>query len=323
MSGAGGGSTVFFGEGSAGSATLIAYSGTNGGDGGAIEFFRVSTGGTSRIEVFGNGNLDISFHRNGPGTQTDVEIGSLEGDGNVFLGADTLAVGRNNLSTLFSGVVQDGGGNGGVGGSLTKVGSGTLILSGVNTYTGNTKVNRGVLQVDGSITSNTSVSNSGTLSGRGSVYGNVSNGGKVRPGDVLGVPGTLTIVQNYTQTQYANLMLQIAGANAGQFSVLDVLGLANLSGYLNPLLVSGFVPAVGQSFTFLDYGAVNGTLSIRNPNIDHQFEHWEVTYFPTHAILTVAAGSVPMPDQGSTFMLLTLGLLGLVTFRRQLLRGQP
>jgi len=30
-----------------------------------------------------------------------------------------------------------------------------------------------------------------------------------------------------------------------------------------------------------------------------------------------------VPDQGSTFLLLTLGLLGLVTYRQQLLRGQP
>jgi hypothetical protein len=34
-------------------------------------------------------------------------------------------------------------------------------------------------------------------------------------------------------------------------------------------------------------------------------------------------GTAPVPDQGSTFLLLTLGLLGLVTYRRQLLRGQP
>lgn len=40
-----------------------------------------------------------------------------------------------------------------------------------------------------------------------------------------------------------------------------------------------------------------------------------------HAILTVGPNTIP--DQGSTFLLLTLGLLSLVTFRRQLLRGQP
>jgi energy-converting hydrogenase Eha subunit E len=126
----------------------------------------------------------------------------------------------------------------------------------------------------------------------------------------------LTVVGNYTQAQYATLMIQIAGASAGQFSVLDVLGTANLSGRLDPVLLNGFIPTVGESFTFLNYGVVNGTLSIFTRNIDDEPLHWNVTYFPTFATLTVAAGNVPVPDQGSTFLLLMLGLLGLVPYRR-------
>ena len=117
-------------------------------------------------------------------------------------------------------------------------------------------------------------------------------------------------------------MIQIAGANAGEFSVLNVLGIANLSGQLDPVLLNGFVPTIGQSFTFLNYGSVNGTLFMFNRNIDNLPEHWEISYFPTFAILTVAAGNVSVPDQGSTFLLLTLGLLGLVTYQRHFLRRQ-
>jgi hypothetical protein len=64
---------------------------------------------------------------------------------------------------------------------------------------------------------------------------------------------------------------------------------------------------------------VTGALFIFDPNIDNEPEHWVVSYQATNAILTVAPGNVPVPDQGSTFLLLTLGLFGLVTFRRQLL----
>jgi hypothetical protein len=116
-------------------------------------------------------------------------------------------------------------------------------------------------------------------------------------------------------------MIQIAGANAGQFGVLDVLGTANLSGRLDPTLLNGFVPTIGDSFTFLNAGAVNGTLFIFDRNIDNEPLHWVISYFPTNAVLTVVAGNVPVPDQASTF-LLTLGVLGLVTCRRQLLRKQ-
>ena len=280
-------------------------------------FEDASTGGTSRVEVFGNGNLDISSH-NAPG----VAVGSIEGSGNAFLGGNNLSVGTNNLSTTFSGVIQDGGRSGGVGGSLTKIGTGTLILSGANTYTGNTNINRGVLRVDGSITSDTSVHYTGTLAGTGMIHGNVMNNdfGIVRPGGALGTPGVLTVVQNYTQTQYATLMIQIAGGNAGQFSVLDVMGNANLNGYLDPVLLSGFVPNIGDSFIFLNYASLTGGFShIKHQVFDNGLLQWSVIYQNNSAILTVVPNTIP--DQGSTLLLLTLGLLALVTYRRQLSTG--
>ena len=125
------GSINFSNSATAGNATLIANGGTGGGAGGLMQFSANSSGGTARVEVFGNGNLDISAH-NAPG----VSIGSIEGSGIVFLGARNLTLGSNNLSTTFSGVIQDGGTAGGAGGSLTKIGSGKLTLSGANTYTG-------------------------------------------------------------------------------------------------------------------------------------------------------------------------------------------
>ena len=320
ISGAGGSETVFFtdssnplGASTAGNATLIANGGTGGGQGGEILFKGFSQGGTSRIEVFGNGSLDISAHA-APG----LTVGSIEGSGNVFLGVNNLIVGSNNTSTAFSGVIQDGGENGGRGGSVTKIGTGTLTLSGANTYTGNTNINGGVLQVDGSIMSNTSVNHGGTLAGTGTVTGNVTNnrGGTVSPGDT---PGTLT-VNSYTQMSGSTLLIDIAGSNAGQFSVLDVLGNANLNpnALLLPLLQDGFVPTVGESFTFMDYSALTGTFSIFDRNIDNAMEHWNVTYQSGNATLTVAPGNVAVPDRGSTLLLLTLSLLGLRSYRHLL-----
>jgi autotransporter-associated beta strand protein len=319
VSGAGGGLTGFVNNSTAGNSTLIANSGTNGGLGGTIVFSMNSTGGTARVETFGNGSLDISEHLS---AREGVTVGSIEGDGNVFLGANTLKVGSNNLSTTFSGVIQDAGWGGGSGGSLTKIGTGTLTLSGTNTYTGNTNVSGGVLQINGSITSNTFVHGS-RLAGTGTVYGSVTNNraGRVSPG-TLGVPGTLTAVHNYTQAQYATLMIQIAGANAGQFSVLNVLGNANLNGNLAPVLLNGFVPDIGQSFTFLNYASFTGAFSqIQHEVFSHGTLQWSLIYQNTNAILTVEPHTPGVPDHGSTCVLLTLGLFGLVMYRRQLLRG--
>jgi hypothetical protein len=111
------GETIFMGSSTADSATLIANEGSYNATC-AIFFNDASTGGTARVKVFGNGYLDISGHQGG------LSIGSIEGSGNVLLGANNLRVGTNGLNTSFSGVIS----NDGQGGSLTKVGSGILTL---------------------------------------------------------------------------------------------------------------------------------------------------------------------------------------------------
>ena len=71
--------------------------------------------------------------------------GSIEGAGSYVLGDKNLEVGSNDLPPTVSGVIS------GVGGSLTKIGTGTLNLSGTNTYTGATDVDDGILRVNGSL----------------------------------------------------------------------------------------------------------------------------------------------------------------------------
>jgi autotransporter-associated beta strand protein len=189
FSGAGGGETSFEIGSTAGNATLIANGGLGGGGGGTIRFTS-TRGGTARVEVFGNGNLDTSSHV----LAGSVMIGSIEGDGLVFLGSNNVSVGSNNASTNFSGVIQDGGGNGGTGASLIKVGTGTLVLTNANTYTGGTTIKHGTLMVNnrqGSGTGSGPVQINGRrLVGKGTIAGAVTVGTGIGSGAVLS-PGYL------------------------------------------------------------------------------------------------------------------------------------
>jgi autotransporter-associated beta strand protein len=177
-----GGLLQFLNNASAGNATIT----TNNGS--STTFGGTASGGTSRQIVNAGGFLDISLVTSG-----GVTIGSLEGAGRVGTGGNTLTVGSNNLSTVFSGIID----NSGVGppgpGGLTKIGTGTLTLTGASTYLGLTNINGGTLAVNGSIVSNVIVNNGGALAGTGSVGSVLVNaGGVLAPGPVNGI-GTLNL----------------------------------------------------------------------------------------------------------------------------------
>jgi len=203
------GEIAFFDTSTAGSATLIANDNKYASfPGGLITLADDSNGGTARVEVFGSvnkggfpgGTLDISAHN-----ALGVTIGSIEGTGTIALGANNLTVGSNNLSTTFAGVIQDGGPFGGDGpGSLTKIGTGTLILTNANTYTGGTTIARGGILANttttGSSTGTGAVNvNAGTLGGSGIIAGPVTVGtnthtpASLAPSKGAKKPATLTI----------------------------------------------------------------------------------------------------------------------------------
>jgi autotransporter-associated beta strand protein len=251
---------------SAGNATLIAEDGFPSG--GFIVFWGDSTGDTARVEVLGTGVLLISGH-NAPG----MTVGSIEGDGLVALGSNNLTVGSNNLSTTFSGVIQDGG-------SLTKIGMGTLELTGSNTYVGGTTIEGGKLVVNnmsGSGTGRGAVQvNAGTLVGRGTISGGVTvgtgsgAGAVLAPGRRAGKPGTLTIQSklrfNSDATYEVGLNTNDAIADqvvangviisAAQFSFLDHGGLALTQGTVLTVIDNTAATTIAGTFANLADGSI-------------------------------------------------------------------
>jgi len=277
VSGAYGGALRFFDNSRAGSATLIANGGTNGGGGGSIVFGDpkssgdTSTGDTARVEVFGNGSLDISGH-DLPG----LTLGSIEGNGFVFLRANNLTVGSNNLSTTFSGTIQDGG----YGGSLSKIGKGKLTLNFPSTYTGGTTINKGTLVVKNTIDSATGTGamqvNLGTLEGVGKIEGAVTVGtgvGTTSRANLLGgnsntSPGTLTI-NNSVTFQSDSTYKCVLNRSSRVASKVTALGVTINNAQFAFTQVGTGTLAVGTVFRVIDNITSNLAISGRFRNLSN------------------------------------------------------
>ncbi|WP_232240970.1 autotransporter outer membrane beta-barrel domain-containing protein [Serratia plymuthica] len=93
-------------------------------------------------------------------------------------------------------------------GGLTKQGIGTLVLTGANTYAGPTRVNEGLLAINGSVTSAVTVQNAGILGGSGSVGSlTARRGGTVAPGNSI---GTLNVANNVSFEPGSRYAVEVA-----------------------------------------------------------------------------------------------------------------
>ena len=312
-----GGFTEFLNNSTAGNATIITNGGTGGGPGGSTLFVDSADGGTARAITNGNGSFDISGL-----TTAGMKIGSVEGSGNYFLGSKTLTVGGNNLSTAVSGIIHDGGSSGGTGGSLTKVGTGTLTLIGANSYSGGTNLNGGIIAVNSDINLGTGALrfNGGTLEALPSGGGIVSSkavtlnsaGGtfladagtaSTLSGAITGTgswtkagPGILTLsgANTYSGATIINAGVLQAGSS-GAFSVRSafsvntgaVLDLNGFSNALGSLSGSGLVSNSGGT------GALsNATLSVGADNTSTTFSGTLRDGARTLALTKVGAGTL-------------------------------
>jgi autotransporter-associated beta strand protein len=144
-----------------------------------------------------------------------TNVNGLLGNGVVTssaAGTPTLTVGNNNVTSTFSGIIQNGTATAV---ALTKIGSGTLSLTGNHTYTGVTTVAAGKLSVTGSLAAGSAVAvNGGGMfggSGNGVSTGIVNGPVTVVGGSSAAAQGALDLIDNSLGTLYLGNTLAFGG----------------------------------------------------------------------------------------------------------------
>lgn len=211
------------------------------------------------IRDFGHGLLNVGRAVRGP-----IQFGHpslIPGNPSIF--APIFAVDTQGYNSVWSNNISGTGG-------FSKAGSGILVLSGLNTYTGDTTITGGVLRVDGSIaTSNLAVTSGATLQGIGTV-GNTSMAGILSPGNSV---GTLTVNGNLNLLAGSTYRYEIDANQQGDLVVVSgratiadsaIFKLSSESGiYLNrlyPILqanaLTGTYRSSDSNYTFIDLSFV-------------------------------------------------------------------
>jgi autotransporter-associated beta strand protein len=225
--------------------------------------------GYANAAIFLNDGV-IMDRASGANPTNDIgELGGTSGallkGGNSSSGSPTWRVGFKNTTATFAGMIQNDGFT-----SIIKVGTGTWILTGANTYNGLTTVSNGVLALgdgvtDGSIDSSTNIivlsgaaldvsgrsdktlmlTGTQTLSGNGVVRGSVTanSGSTVSPGTSIGL---LTITNVLTLISGSATVMEL-DATAGTNDVIAVQGGVTYGGTLQIKLVNGTL-AAGQIY---------------------------------------------------------------------------
>lgn len=332
------------------------FSGTVQIDAGKLAFKHLDAeAGKPQVVINGSGVLSLDAVFVG---QTAV-IGALSGSGFVdaqygaTAGTKTLEVSQNS-DTTYSGVIRNS-----VTASDTRVmalkksGTGTLRLTGANTYTGPTTINGGTLVINGthSIPSGAptagnlaTVNSGGTLAGTGTLTAatTVKSGGSLAPGDPT-LPssiGILTISAALTLEAGSLTTFQIAGSTGsvadpfgvfapgllngtpGNHDHIDLTGTGGLAladGSIIKIMLDAYTAAYGDVFNLVDWAAPGSAVANGfNPATDFDFAAAPLgsgLAWETDRFLSDGVLYVT-PEPSRACFLLT-GLLGLCLQRRR------
>jgi len=261
--------------------------------------------------------------------------GNLTLTGTVALGGNTQIVVNNARTTISNTISQT------AAAALTKNGSGTLELTGSNTFAGGVNVNAGTLLINNTTGNGTgsgavSVSTGAVLGGNGSFSAAASINGTLSPGNSIGTIST----GNLTLTSSSTLSVELG--RSGITPVADrvaVTGSVNLDNNLELTLFSGLNnPLMGDIFFLISndgVDAISGTFNKLNGVTTTLTEgsvfawnaqSWQITYQANFEGTSFTGGNdlavQAIPEPGTWAMILCAGVL-LVVFSRRVSRRLP
>ncbi len=188
-------------------------------------------------------------------------VGSIAGAGNIALGSGTLTSGGNNATTTFAGVISGTGG-------IAKAGTGTLTLSGANTYSGVTSIGSGTLVAAnasalGAASGGTTVATGATLN-----VDNVAIVGEPISLNGVGVAGAGALTGQGTASVSGSVTLASA-STIGTMSAASSLTLGGVVSAPSALTIVG-PGSVTATNAGNNFGAVSvpgaGSVSLRDTN---------------------------------------------------------